>query len=62
LSTGIPDVELISGSFSPTLKYLLQKSQKTGKLITSFTAGPDHPLHPALKESEYLKSLFFVIN
>ncbi len=40
----------------------LQKSQKTGKLITSFTAGPDHPLHPALKESEYLKSLFFVIN
>lgn len=29
LSTGIPDVELISGSFSPTLKYLLQKNQKT---------------------------------
>jgi len=40
----------------------LQKSHKTGKLIASFTAGPDHPLHPALKESEYLKSLFFVIN
>ncbi len=39
----------------------LQKSQKTGKLIASLTAGPDHPLHPALKESEYLKSLFFVI-
>ncbi|MBS0627405.1 MAG: membrane protein insertase YidC [Verrucomicrobia bacterium] len=29
LNTGTPDVELISGSFSPTLKYLLQKSQKT---------------------------------
>ena len=40
----------------------LQKSHKTGRLIASFTAGPDHPLHPALKESEYLKSLFFVIN
>lgn len=29
LTTGVPDVELISGSFSPTLKYLLQKGQKT---------------------------------
>ncbi|MES2200149.1 MAG: membrane protein insertase YidC [Chlamydiota bacterium] len=29
LTTGVPDVELISGSFSPTLKYLLQKAQKT---------------------------------
>lgn len=40
----------------------LQKSNKTGKLIASFTAGPDHPLHPALKESEYLKSLFFIVD
>ena len=29
LTTGVPDVELISGSFSPALKYLLQKTQKT---------------------------------
>jgi YidC/Oxa1 family membrane protein insertase len=28
LSTGIPEVELISGNFSPTLKYLLMRNQK----------------------------------
>lgn len=27
-TTGIPEVELISGSFSPSLKYLIQKNQK----------------------------------
>ena len=29
LTTGIPEVELISGNFSPTLKYLMQKGQKS---------------------------------
>jgi len=28
LTTGVPDVELISGNFSPGLKYLVQKGQK----------------------------------
>ncbi len=28
LTTGVPDVELISGNFSPTLKYLIEKNQK----------------------------------
>ncbi|MBM3590867.1 MAG: class I SAM-dependent rRNA methyltransferase [Alphaproteobacteria bacterium] len=30
-------------------------------LIRNFGAGPDHPLHPALKESEYLKCLTFFV-
>jgi YidC/Oxa1 family membrane protein insertase len=29
LTTGVPDIELISGNSSPTLKYLSQKAQKT---------------------------------
>ena len=28
VTTGIPEVELISGNFSPTIKYLMQKNQK----------------------------------
>lgn len=31
------------------------------KLIRTFGAGPDHPMHPALKESEYLKSITFLV-
>jgi len=40
----------------------INKSKKTGRLIAKLGAGSDHPIHPALPESEYLKSLFFVIN
>ncbi len=38
-----------------------RKNNHQAKLIRSFGAGFDHPLHPALKESEYLKSLTFLV-
>jgi 23S rRNA (cytosine1962-C5)-methyltransferase len=38
-----------------------RKSNVSAKLIRTFGAGYDHPVHPALKESEYLKSLTFLI-
>ncbi len=39
----------------------LRKSGRKAKLIRSFGAGFDHPVHPALKESEYLKSITFLV-
>jgi 23S rRNA (cytosine1962-C5)-methyltransferase len=38
-----------------------RKSGRKARLIRTFGAGFDHPLHIALKESEYLKSLSFLI-
>ncbi len=38
-----------------------RKSGCKAKIIRSFGAGYDHPLHPALKESEYLKSITFLV-
>lgn len=38
-----------------------RKSVRKARLIRTFGAGFDHPLHVALKESEYLKSLTFII-
>lgn len=38
-----------------------RKSKKSTKIIRIFGAGFDHPLHPALKESEYLKSVSFLV-
>lgn len=38
-----------------------RKANKKAKLIRSFGAGFDHPIHPALQESEYLKSITFLI-
>lgn len=36
-------------------------TNRSAKLVRSYGAGPDHPLHPGLKESEYLKSIVFVV-
>ncbi len=38
-----------------------RKSQRNAKLIRSFGADIDHPTHTALKESEYLKSITFLV-
>lgn len=35
------------------------RADRTSALIHTGFAGPDHPLHPQLAESGYLKSLFF---
>ncbi len=37
------------------------ENKKTAKLIRTFGAHIDHPLHPTLKESEYLKSIAFFV-
>ncbi len=38
------------------------KANRTGQLIHSGTAGPDHPLHLSLADGGYLKSLFFRVS
>jgi 23S rRNA (cytosine1962-C5)-methyltransferase len=37
------------------------KSKRSAKLIRSHGAGFDHPINSALKESEYLKSITFLV-
>jgi 23S rRNA (cytosine1962-C5)-methyltransferase len=38
-----------------------RKGNRRAKLIRSFGADLDHPIHPVLKESEYLKSITFMV-
>lgn len=38
-----------------------RKSNRKAKLIRTFGAGFDHPVNPAVKESEYLKSITFLV-
>ena len=44
------------------VKNACYKSNRKSRLIRSNGAGIDHPVHVALKENEYLKSLTFFIN
>ena len=40
----------------------LRRAGRAGRIIRSGTAGPDHPVHPHLPESSYLKALFLALN
>ncbi|PTX54005.1 23S rRNA (cytosine1962-C5)-methyltransferase [Litoreibacter ponti] len=37
----------------------IARAERAAQLLHTGAAGPDHPMHPALAESGYLKSLFF---
>ncbi len=59
---------LSSCSHNCTLKDLVAaandgffKSKRASKLIRTYGADFDHPINPALKESEYLKSITFLV-
>lgn len=40
----------------------IDKAGKSAKIVRVFGAGFDHPIHPVLLESEYLKSITYQIN
>lgn len=40
----------------------LNGAGRTGRCLRTAGAGPDHPLHPQLTESAYLKSMFFQLD
>lgn len=40
----------------------LRRARRSGRLIRAAGAGPDHPVHPHLPETEYLKCLVFQLD
>jgi 23S rRNA (cytosine1962-C5)-methyltransferase len=38
------------------------RSGRTAALIRQAGAGPDHPIHPALPETAYLKALVYALD
>ena len=40
----------------------LAEAGRTGRILREAGAGPDHPVHPALPESNYLKSLLLALD
>ncbi|MCF8479286.1 MAG: class I SAM-dependent rRNA methyltransferase [Rhodospirillum sp.] len=40
----------------------IAQAGRTGRILRSGGAGPDHPIHPALPESAYLKTLTWVLD
>ena len=40
----------------------LGRAQRIGRIIKTGGAGPDHPIHPMLPESAYLKAVFLALD
>ena len=47
------------GEFTAAVARGLADAGRGGKIIRTAGAGPDHPVHPLLPESAYLKALVF---
>lgn len=44
------------------LMQALYKTNREARILKKLSAGPDHPIHPMLEESEYLKGFLIYIN
>jgi 23S rRNA (cytosine1962-C5)-methyltransferase len=45
------------GDFAEAVAWGVHKARRDSRILASVGAGPDHPVHPALPESAYLKGL-----
>lgn len=46
-----------SGEFADAVLWGIQRARRQARLLHQGDAGPDHPIHPMLPESQYLKGL-----
>jgi 23S rRNA (cytosine1962-C5)-methyltransferase len=47
------------GEFAEAVAWGIHRARREAKLLATTGAGPDHPVHPMLPESAYLKGLLF---
>lgn len=47
------------GEFAEAVIHGLSRARREGKILFQGGAGPDHPVHPLLPESAYLKAMLF---
>jgi 23S rRNA (cytosine1962-C5)-methyltransferase len=51
-----------AGDFAEAVRRGLADADRGGRILRAAGAGPDHPVHPALPESAYLKSLTLALD
>ena len=51
-----------ASEFAEAVRRGLADAGRTGRILREAGAGPDHPIHPALPESAYLKSLTLALD
>ena len=54
-AVGVAELETVVGD-------TLRRFRRSGRLLRGGGAGPDHPVHPALPETRYLKTLVYQVD
>ena len=49
-------------NFAEAVRRGLADAGRSGRILRTAGAGPDHPVHPALPETAYLKSLTLALD
>jgi 23S rRNA (cytosine1962-C5)-methyltransferase len=49
-------------AFAEAVRHGINDAGRTARLIYTGFAGPDHPVHPALPESAYLKAQVLAVD
>jgi 23S rRNA (cytosine1962-C5)-methyltransferase len=49
-------------TFAEQIRRGLDDAGRTGRIIRASGAGPDHPVHPHLPETAYLKALVLALD
>jgi len=50
------------GDFAEAVAWGVQRARRRARILASVGAGPDHPVHPALPESAYLKGQLLALD
>lgn len=49
-------------SFAEAVAWGVARARRSGRILARTGAGPDHPVHPALPESAYLKAMLWALD
>ena len=50
------------GEFAEAVTWGIGRARREARILATVGAGPDHPVHPALPESAYLKGLLMQLS
>ena len=62
LAFGSCSLHFDRGMLREALRAAARQTEREARLLGIFGAGPDHPIHPAIPESDYLKAGFVQVH
>jgi 23S rRNA (cytosine1962-C5)-methyltransferase len=53
---------MATDAFAEEIRHGIAQARRSGRILRAAGAAPDHPIHPFLPESAYLKALVYQLD